>query len=80
MFGKIKMFFAARKLIKVAKGEKKMKKGWLTSEFWVTVVFGLLGIVNGLFKLGISDDTLMQIALVIAGYLGTRAVVKATEK
>ncbi len=80
MFSKIKMFFAARKLIKAAKGEKRMKKGLGTSEFWVTIVFAVLGVVNSLFGLGISDDTLMNIALVIAGYLGSRTVVKATTK
>lgn len=80
MWKKIKMFFATRKLIKAAKGDIKMKKGIGTSEFWVTIAFAVLGVINSLFGLGISDDVLMQIAIVIAGYLGTRAVVKATTK
>ena len=80
MFGKIKMFFAARKLIKVANGGKQMKKGLGTSEFWVVVIFAVLGVVNNLFGLGISDDTLENIALVVAGYLGSRTVVKAVAK
>ena len=79
MFAKIKMFFAIKKLIKVFKGEKKMTKGIGTSEFWVVIVFSVLSVVNKLFGLGISEDTLQQLALAIAAYIGGRSAIKVAD-
>jgi len=56
-----------------------MKKGYGTSEFWVVIIMAVLTVANNLFGLGISEDTLQQLAMAIAAYIAGRSAVKIFE-
>lgn len=53
-----------------------MKKGINTSEFWLVVVGAAITVANDGLGLGLDRETIMNFAVMVAGYAVSRGVAK----
>lgn len=56
-----------------------MKKGRMTSEFWLIIAVAGLTLLNDLAGLGLDEDTLNRVALIIVTYIVGRSTVKVAD-
>lgn len=57
-----------------------MKEGIKTSEFWMVVIGALITIANDGLGLGLDRETIMNFAIMVAGYAGGRGLAKIGKK
>lgn len=53
-----------------------MKQGWKTTEFWLGLFAVILVFLNDKLGLGLETQTIISMATVIMGYIGSRTIVK----
>lgn len=56
-----------------------MKPGYKTTEFWLALISGILGLLNQSGALGapLPADAIMSVAAPVVTYIATRSVAKA---
>lgn len=56
--------------------QDNLKKGVMTSEFWLVVVGAAITIANDGLGLGLDRETIMNFAIMIGGYAASRGIAK----
>lgn len=73
--------WSAKKFMKLnTKGLKKMKSKWKSRKFWMSIIAALLVVANEGLDLGISSETVMTFAALVASFIFSEAYVDGKKK
>ena len=78
LFDEIKALFAIKRAVDNVREEQKVKPGWKTTEFWMTIATNVVTVAGALKGLIPDDKAALIVAIANAVYGVARALTKAT--